>query len=201
MRESSRVFARSLARRKLIRKRGAPMRSVHDWFASYGADHQNPTNRLIHWICVPAILWSVIALLWIVPVPPSIGRPGFWCALLMVGALTFYWRLSRPLGAAMIALFIALALLTHFAVRRARPERAAVARDRRVRRRVDRPVRRAQDRRPATVVPHRPRLSADRAGVARGQGDAAARHRVLIARELTARRGFPRSGRCVRRGS
>ncbi len=91
------------------------MRSVHDWFASYGADHQNPTNRLIHWICVPAILWSVIALIWIVPVPPSIGRPGFWCALLMVGVLTFYWRLSRPLGAAMIVLFIALALLTHVA--------------------------------------------------------------------------------------
>ncbi len=35
------------------------MRNIHDWFASYSADHQNPTNRLIHWICVPAILWSV----------------------------------------------------------------------------------------------------------------------------------------------
>jgi uncharacterized membrane protein YGL010W len=34
---------------------------------------------------------------------------------LMVGVLTFYWRLSRPLGAAMIALFVALALITHFA--------------------------------------------------------------------------------------
>jgi uncharacterized membrane protein YGL010W len=91
------------------------MRSLHDWFTSYGADHQDRTNRLIHWICVPAILWSVIAALWTVPVPASIGRPGLWCALIMVGVLTFYWRLSRPLGGAMIALFIALALLTHFA--------------------------------------------------------------------------------------
>jgi uncharacterized membrane protein YGL010W len=91
------------------------MRTVHDWFGSYSADHQNPTNRLIHWICVPAILWSAIAALWVLPVPTSIGRPGLWCALLMVGALTFYWRLSRPLGAAMIALFIALALLTNVA--------------------------------------------------------------------------------------
>jgi len=73
------------------------MRTVHDWFGSYNADHQNPTNRLIHWICVPAILWSAIAALWVLPVPASIGRPGLWCALLMVGALTFYWRLSRPL--------------------------------------------------------------------------------------------------------
>jgi uncharacterized membrane protein YGL010W len=88
------------------------MRTIHDWFASYSADHQNPANQLIHWICVPAILWAVIAFLWLLPVPASIGRPGLWCALIMVAALTFYWRLSRPLGAAMIAFFIVLALIT-----------------------------------------------------------------------------------------
>jgi len=88
------------------------MRSVNDWFGSYNSDHQNATNRLIHWICVPAILWAVIAALWLIPVPASIGKPGLWCALVMVGALTFYWRLSRPLGAAMIVLFVLLALLT-----------------------------------------------------------------------------------------
>lgn len=91
------------------------MRSIHDWFDSYSKDHQNATNRLIHWICVPAILWSVIAAVWTLPVPPSLGQPGLWCALLMVGVLSFYWRLSRPLGAAMIALFVALALVTHVA--------------------------------------------------------------------------------------
>jgi len=91
------------------------MRSVHDWFASYSKDHQNPTNQLIHWICVPAILWSAIAAIWTLPVPTSLGQPGLWCALIMVGVLTFYWRLSRPLGAAMIVLFLALALVTHFA--------------------------------------------------------------------------------------
>ncbi|MFC4821067.1 DUF962 domain-containing protein [Dokdonella ginsengisoli] len=88
------------------------MRSVNDWFDSYSSDHQNPTNRLIHWICVPAILWAAIAFLWLVPVPASIGRAGLWSALVMVGVLAFYWRLSRPLGAAMIVLFVLLALLT-----------------------------------------------------------------------------------------
>ncbi len=91
------------------------MRSIHDWFASYSKDHQNPTNRLIHWICVPAILWSVIAALWTLPVPSSLGQPGLWCALLMVGVLTFYWRLSRALGAAMIVVFVVLAFVTHLA--------------------------------------------------------------------------------------
>ena len=88
------------------------MRNVNEWFGSYSADHQNPTNRLIHWICVPAILWAVIAGLWLIPVLPSIGRPGFWCGLAMVGALAFYWRLSRPLGTAMFAVFVVLGLLT-----------------------------------------------------------------------------------------
>lgn len=88
------------------------MRSIHDWFDSYSSDHQNPTNQLIHWICVPSILWAVIALLWLLPVPASLGRPGLWCGLVMVAAFSFYWRLSRPLGAAMIVLFIGLALLT-----------------------------------------------------------------------------------------
>jgi uncharacterized membrane protein YGL010W len=88
------------------------MQSLDDWFASYSCDHQNATNRLIHWFCVPAILWAVIAALWLVPVPSSIGKPGLWCALVMVGALTFYWRLSRPLGAAMIVLFVLLAIAT-----------------------------------------------------------------------------------------
>jgi uncharacterized membrane protein YGL010W len=91
------------------------MRSVHDWFASYSADHRNPTNEIIHWICVPAILFSAIAALWVLPVPGSLGKPGLWCALIMVAALSFYWRLSRPLGAAMIALFIVLAVATNFA--------------------------------------------------------------------------------------
>ena len=88
------------------------MRSVNDWFGSYSADHRHPTNVLIHWICVPAILWAVVALLWLLPVPPSIGRAGFWCGLVMVGAFAFYWRLSRPLGAAMAVELVLLGLAT-----------------------------------------------------------------------------------------
>jgi len=88
------------------------MRSIEDWLASYAADHRNPTNVAVHWVCVPAILWAVVAFLWLLPVPPSIGRTGFWCGLVMVGAFAFYWRLSRPLGAAMAVLFVLLGLLT-----------------------------------------------------------------------------------------
>jgi len=88
------------------------MRSIDEWFDAYAADHRNETNRLIHWICVPAILWAVIAALWTVPVSPSLGRPGLWCALVMVGVLTFYWRLSRRMGIAMLVVLVALGLGT-----------------------------------------------------------------------------------------
>lgn len=88
------------------------MRSINEWFGSYSADHQHPTNRLIHWVCVPAILWAVIAGLWLIPISPWIGRPGFWCGLAMVAAFTFYWRLSRALGAAMLGVFMVFGLLT-----------------------------------------------------------------------------------------
>lgn len=88
------------------------MRSVHEWFGHYSQDHQHPTNRLIHWICVPAILWCVIAAVWTIPVPSWLGRPGFWAFVAMFASFLFYYRLSRKLGLAMAALFIVLGLLT-----------------------------------------------------------------------------------------
>lgn len=88
------------------------MRTIHEWFASYSADHQHPTNRAIHWVCVPVILWCVVALLWLVPVPPGLGRAGLWAAAAMLGVFVFYLRLSRPVALAMAAVFIACAALS-----------------------------------------------------------------------------------------
>ncbi|HET8899984.1 MAG TPA: Mpo1-like protein [Rhodanobacteraceae bacterium] len=93
------------------------MRSVNEWFGSYSADHKNPTNRLIHWLCVPVILWCVVALLWLVPVPPAIGRAGLWSAAAMFLAFLFYMRLSRVIGFAMAAVFIVCGLLAEAAYR------------------------------------------------------------------------------------
>ncbi|MEO8672239.1 MAG: Mpo1-like protein [Tahibacter sp.] len=87
-----------------------PRRDVDRWLGNYSEDHRNVTNIVIHWICVPAILWCVIAMLWTIPVPAWLGRPGFWSALGMFFALAFYLRLSRPLGLAMLALFAAMGI-------------------------------------------------------------------------------------------
>lgn len=88
-------------------------RPIDRWLGSYSGDHENPTNQAIHLVCVPAILWSVLALLWVIPVPPMLGKPGLWAGLAMAFTAIWYWRLSRPLGAGMVLAYVLLGLLTH----------------------------------------------------------------------------------------
>lgn len=40
------------------------MRAVDRMFERYGEFHRNATNKAIHWICVPLIVWSVLGMLW-----------------------------------------------------------------------------------------------------------------------------------------
>ena len=89
-------------------------RPIDRWFAHYSGDHQNRANQRIHVVAVPLILWSVVALLWCVPVPGTLFRPGLWAALAMFLAWMFYYRASRRLGYGMLALFVALAWLTRW---------------------------------------------------------------------------------------
>jgi uncharacterized membrane protein YGL010W len=87
-------------------------REVDRWLGKYADDHRNGTNVVIHWICVPLILWTAIALLWVIPVPAMLGRPGLWAGAAMFFAISFYLRLSRPLGFAMLLTFVLLGVVT-----------------------------------------------------------------------------------------
>ena len=88
------------------------MRTMQDWLDSYSADHRNPINQRLHWLCVPPIVWSVIALLWTIPVPVRFLQPGAWAVLAMFLAFAWYWKRSHRLGGALLLAFAALALLT-----------------------------------------------------------------------------------------
>ena len=46
--------------------------------SEYGESHQNPANKLVHWVCVPVIMFSLLGSLWAVPVPMAIGRISPW---------------------------------------------------------------------------------------------------------------------------
>jgi uncharacterized membrane protein YGL010W len=77
------------------------MRSIDRWLAEYGESHRNPVNKLIHWICVPAIVFSLIGLLWALPVPrpmAAISPALNWALLAAMVAAAHYLVLSVPLG-------------------------------------------------------------------------------------------------------
>ncbi|MBY6185090.1 DUF962 domain-containing protein [Marinobacter hydrocarbonoclasticus] len=75
-------------------------KNIQQWLNAYGVSHQNPINKTIHWICVPIIMWTVLALLWEVHLP---GQPALnLAAVLIVISLLFYWRLSRNLAIGMV---------------------------------------------------------------------------------------------------
>ncbi len=91
-----------------------PRRPIDRWLSSYSGDHVNPTNQAIHLVCVPAIVWSVTAALWVIPVPPALAQPGLWMAVAMFFAWLFYWKLSRPLALGMLVLFVAAGFLNRW---------------------------------------------------------------------------------------
>ena len=96
----------------------AALRRVDVLLDNYSADHQNPTNQLIHVICVPAIAWSVAAMLWAIPTPfptqDAWSPNGFWAALAMFLAWAAYWRLSRKLAMGMLVAFVATVVLNRW---------------------------------------------------------------------------------------
>ena len=87
------------------------MRSVDQWLDEYGSSHRHPVNKLLHWLCVPPIVMSVMGLLWALPVPDAFARVSpwlNWSTLTGVAAIVYYTRLSPPLALGIVPVFVAL---------------------------------------------------------------------------------------------
>ena len=87
------------------------MKSIHHWLEEYGESHRHPTNKLLHWVCVPLIAFSSLGMLWCMPFPLPAGflseelTPILnWASLFTLAALLFYLRLSWTLFAGMTLL-------------------------------------------------------------------------------------------------
>ena len=93
------------------------LRSVQSWLDEYGESHQNPTNKLIHWICVPVIVFSVVGILWSLPVPEAFARisPAMnWAVLFAMAAVVYYFILSATLAIGMVAVLAGMLALAHW---------------------------------------------------------------------------------------
>lgn len=85
------------------------MKNMQTWFDEYGESHQNGTNKLIHWICVPSIFFSLIGLLSLIPHDflnsfASIGVAPYlhFGTLLIIVGIVFFVRISIPMAIGMI---------------------------------------------------------------------------------------------------
>jgi len=76
----------------------AQPRNIDALLAQYSESHRNPTNELIHFVCVPLIVFSLLGILW--AIHPLL-------ALAAVGAAMWYYlQLSKPFALGMLAMSV-----------------------------------------------------------------------------------------------
>jgi uncharacterized membrane protein YGL010W len=80
------------------------MRTLDQWLNEYGESHRNETNKLIHWVCVPAIFFSITGLLYCIKLPWYInGRLQLNLAMVALMLTTiYYFSLSISIGTGML---------------------------------------------------------------------------------------------------
>jgi uncharacterized membrane protein YGL010W len=91
------------------------MRTLNDWLGEYALSHQHPTNKLLHWICVPAIVLAVMGLLWATPVPLALANlsPWLnWATLIAAATILYYLVLSPALAIGIALAFAGLLVIT-----------------------------------------------------------------------------------------
>ncbi|KAA3438367.1 Mpo1 family 2-hydroxy fatty acid dioxygenase [Rufibacter hautae] len=81
------------------------MAAIHQLLDEYAESHRNGTNKLIHWICVPAIMISLLGLIWAIPVPDFLENLPFlfnWGILFVLLCMVYYFLLSPSLALGMV---------------------------------------------------------------------------------------------------
>ena len=76
------------------------MKTLNSWLEEYSESHQNPTNKKIHWLCVPVISFTVLAFAYSLH---------YGLALAAVAAsIWFYAQLSTSLAIGMLAVTVVM---------------------------------------------------------------------------------------------
>lgn len=81
------------------------MKTIQDWFTEYNKSHLNPTNKAIHWLCVPTIFFAIMGLLaWV-----------NWYLLLVISLLVwlFYVHLDVKLSVTMMIMMSLFLLIIY----------------------------------------------------------------------------------------
>ena len=72
----------------------AQPRAIDTLLAQYSESHLNHTNELIHFVCVPVIVFTLLGLIWWVHPLAAVA--------VTVAALLYYFQLSKPFALGML---------------------------------------------------------------------------------------------------
>lgn len=79
-------------------------RTIDTLLAKYSESHLNPTNEIIHFICVPIIVFTLLGLLW--------AAHPLLAVAVTLASLVYYFKLSKPFAVGMLMMTtLMLALL------------------------------------------------------------------------------------------
>jgi len=96
------------------------MRKIDELLSEYGESHQNDTNKLIHWICVPCIFFSIVGLIFSFPssflseLLPFMGYFANWATFALLIILFYYLSLSVSLTLGMCLFSVFCLALANF---------------------------------------------------------------------------------------
>jgi uncharacterized membrane protein YGL010W len=71
-------------------------REIDALLAKYAESHRNHTNELIHIVCVPVIVFSLLGIVWAIHPVAAVA--------LVAAAMWYYFQLSRPFALGMLAM-------------------------------------------------------------------------------------------------
>jgi uncharacterized membrane protein YGL010W len=75
-------------------------RQIDRLLDQYSESHRNHTNELIHLVCVPLIVFSLLGLIWWIHPLAAVAASG--------AALAYYFQLSKPFALGMLAMTLVM---------------------------------------------------------------------------------------------
>jgi uncharacterized membrane protein YGL010W len=93
------------------------MKSMQQWLDEYGESHKNATNKLIHFICVPTIFFTVVGLLFSIKLPfavPYFAQGLNVAHVILVAVFVYYVVLSLPISIGMFLFGIVCLFLCEY---------------------------------------------------------------------------------------
>lgn len=88
--------------------------TITEWLTEYAQSHQNATNKMIHFICVPTIFFTIVGFFYSIKLPPVAGYQITFAHIALLIVAIYYLKLSRPIAFGMILFSIGCLALCSF---------------------------------------------------------------------------------------